>query len=268
MSDKRTGVELIAQERRRQVEVEGWTPKHDDEQIRDALTRAVQCYARAAEYQLAGLSIAGPPPALWPWEDSWWKPSPDPVRNLVKAGALIAAEIDRLLRRGRQMSKVRIVTIAGDYDVLVGKRWKRGFDRMWKAKLYAAWLRWTMPRSHQTLPDSMMADGWEALLDRLGKRLTDIESKYEDAQLDLKNAQARAERAEALLKSKIPTIGLGTLWVSKDWDGTSEMNPATKEQMDRLDITRDENGIIVSVKVKSLCGNCGKCLDCLRMERS
>ena len=35
---------------------------------------------------------------LWPWSDKWWKPSDDPVRNLVKAGALLAAEIDRLQR--------------------------------------------------------------------------------------------------------------------------------------------------------------------------
>jgi hypothetical protein len=35
---------------------------------------------------------------FWPWDQDWWKPSPDPIRNLVKAGALIAAEIDRLQR--------------------------------------------------------------------------------------------------------------------------------------------------------------------------
>ena len=35
----------------------------------------------------------------WPWDDEWWKPTPDDrIRELVKAGALIAAEIDRLLR--------------------------------------------------------------------------------------------------------------------------------------------------------------------------
>jgi hypothetical protein len=34
----------------------------------------------------------------WPWSKKWWKPSSDPIRNLVKAGALIAAEIDRLQR--------------------------------------------------------------------------------------------------------------------------------------------------------------------------
>lgn len=32
----------------------------------------------------------------WPWDAKWWKPSDDPIKNLVKSGALIAAEIDRL----------------------------------------------------------------------------------------------------------------------------------------------------------------------------
>lgn len=38
-----------------------------------------------------------PPTPDWSWDLAWWKPSTDPIRNLVKAGALIAAEIDRLL---------------------------------------------------------------------------------------------------------------------------------------------------------------------------
>jgi hypothetical protein len=37
----------------------------------------------------------------------------------------------------------------------------------------------------------------EARLSNLGKRMTDVESKYEDAQLDLRSAQGRAEKAEA-----------------------------------------------------------------------
>ena len=37
------------------------------------------------------------PPTLWPWALSQWKPTPDDrIRELTKAGALIAAEIDRL----------------------------------------------------------------------------------------------------------------------------------------------------------------------------
>lgn len=37
----------------------------------------------------------------WPWAVRWWKPK-DPIRDLVRAGALIAAEIDRLQRKGAQ----------------------------------------------------------------------------------------------------------------------------------------------------------------------
>jgi hypothetical protein len=38
------------------------------------------------------------PPRDWPdnWSEDWFKASVDPIRNLVKAGALIAAEIDRI----------------------------------------------------------------------------------------------------------------------------------------------------------------------------
>lgn len=32
----------------------------------------------------------------WPWREESFKPSDDQIRNLTKAGALIAAEIDRL----------------------------------------------------------------------------------------------------------------------------------------------------------------------------
>lgn len=36
---------------------------------------------------------------VWPWEPEAWNPSEDRVRNLVKAAALIVAEISRLRRR-------------------------------------------------------------------------------------------------------------------------------------------------------------------------
>ncbi|MGY0790895.1 hypothetical protein ACW7BJ_16135 [Azospirillum argentinense] len=38
-----------------------------------------------------------PRPQIWPWGARWWKPK-DPRRDLVRAGALIAAEIERLDR--------------------------------------------------------------------------------------------------------------------------------------------------------------------------
>jgi len=93
-----TGVELIAAERQRQIEVEGWDAQHDDEHDDATLADAAVCYAQHAADQTVGIA-SGSPSVMWPFSDKWWKPSPDPIRNLVKAGALIAAEIDRLQRK-------------------------------------------------------------------------------------------------------------------------------------------------------------------------
>ena len=41
----------------------------------------------------------------WPFDAIWLKLTDDPIRNLVKAGALIAAEIDRLQRAGESRSE-------------------------------------------------------------------------------------------------------------------------------------------------------------------
>lgn len=97
------GVQRIAAERRRQVEQEGWTPEHDAEHVGNELAQAAACYA-------------WPPMRphfvknAWPWDREYWKPEElevgftnEQIRQarikvLVKAGALIAAEIDRLLR--------------------------------------------------------------------------------------------------------------------------------------------------------------------------
>lgn len=100
----KTGIELIAEERLEQLRKHGWSVDHDDGHRSGELNDAAIGYAQAAAYQARGESLdfvrsAVPAAEIrWPWEDSWWKPSADPVRNLVKAGALIAAEIDRLNR--------------------------------------------------------------------------------------------------------------------------------------------------------------------------
>jgi len=88
------GVRLIADERRRQVEVEEWDAGHDDAQRSGAMRRAAACYAA-----FAGQHRAAPPE--WPWGFGSWKPK-DEIRDLVRAGALIAAEIDRLKRQERE----------------------------------------------------------------------------------------------------------------------------------------------------------------------
>lgn len=90
------GLALIAAERKRQIEKEGWTPEHDDEHEDEALAKAAACYADPDRRMTFG---DYPMPVGWPWDAEAWKPTPDNrVRELVKAGALIAAEIDRLKR--------------------------------------------------------------------------------------------------------------------------------------------------------------------------
>ena len=44
-----TGAEIAVAERRRQIEVKGWTPEHDAIHIRGQLIRAAICYATEAE---------------------------------------------------------------------------------------------------------------------------------------------------------------------------------------------------------------------------
>ena len=84
----------VLAERRRQVEVEEFDPLHDDMATRGQLAGAAACYALTGVDHWAAKQAAD---TLWPWTADWWKPS-DRRRNLVKAAALILAEIDRLDR--------------------------------------------------------------------------------------------------------------------------------------------------------------------------
>lgn len=83
----------VLTERRRQVEAEGWTPDHDDEHAPGEMSQAAACYAKYGDWA----AYRNTAPNDWPWHESWWKPS-DSRRNLVKAAALILAEIERLDR--------------------------------------------------------------------------------------------------------------------------------------------------------------------------
>lgn len=106
----------IAQERLRQIEGEGWTPEHDDEHGDGELALAAACYALpvhrrtktvVADEVFNGRAQAGDVetypigqsnvPEPWPWLGKWWKPG-DRRGDLLKAGALIVAEIERLDR--------------------------------------------------------------------------------------------------------------------------------------------------------------------------
>lgn len=84
----------VAYERQRQMSIEGWTSEHDDAYQNSELADAAACYAINAHNQ--GFST----PAHWPWDPEWWKQS-GARRDLVKAGALILAEIERIDRAAK-----------------------------------------------------------------------------------------------------------------------------------------------------------------------
>ena len=95
------GVERIAAERKRQTEKESWTAKHDDQWDDGELAKAAACYAMTEvtrKLPIGNIKVSVRE-MLWPFGWVYWKPTPDNrIRELEKAGALIAAEIDRLLR--------------------------------------------------------------------------------------------------------------------------------------------------------------------------
>lgn len=86
------GVLLIAEERLRQVKAEGFDPRHDDNYNHDELLRAAVGYITHDRPSMPPM-----PDSFWPWHLDWWKPK-DHKANLIRAGALIAAELDRLAR--------------------------------------------------------------------------------------------------------------------------------------------------------------------------
>lgn len=90
--ETKAALDVLA-ERRRQVEAEGWTPEHDDAYENNELPQAATCYTTPAIATAYGW--------VWPWPHEWFKLT-TPRRNLVKAGALILAEIERLDRAERK----------------------------------------------------------------------------------------------------------------------------------------------------------------------
>lgn len=100
------GVERIAEERARQVEQLGYTALHDSQHDDHDLAFAAACYASPAPVYLVRVTEHDDPKkhgrAEWvqPWPNEWgdFKRS-NRIDELTKAGALIAAEIDRLLAK-------------------------------------------------------------------------------------------------------------------------------------------------------------------------
>lgn len=90
----------VLAERRRQIEVEGWTAEHDNQHAPGELAMAGACYAahsaitlNTEDYSIAQSFVR----RCWPWAREWWKPK-DKRRDMVRAAALMIAEIERIDR--------------------------------------------------------------------------------------------------------------------------------------------------------------------------
>jgi hypothetical protein len=83
----KNGIELIAEERKEQIEKHGWTLEHDRGHIDGAILRAAIYAIEASQHNSDTFN----------WYDFQKKILAKPyIERLVIAGALIAAEIDRL----------------------------------------------------------------------------------------------------------------------------------------------------------------------------
>ena len=109
----------VLAERQRQISAEGWTPEHDDEHREGELSLAAAGYARAASDQIECI-VKGfddstnadhicPPGPTDPWPYGWEFRACTPRRALVKAGALILAEIERLDRAAGVTGQILVI---------------------------------------------------------------------------------------------------------------------------------------------------------------
>lgn len=89
----------VAAERRRQIEAEGWTPERDDGHGDHSMAIAAACYALAdVRAALAVQTVHVDDLWQWTgWSSSWFKPK-DKRRNMIRAAALLLAEIERMDR--------------------------------------------------------------------------------------------------------------------------------------------------------------------------
>ena len=95
-----SGIELVKQERERQIRVEGWTEEHDDKHVNNELALAAACYAVPDVFSQG----------YWPptWDLSWYK-STTRIRDLSKSAALLVAEIERLQRIEIKKDKEKLI---------------------------------------------------------------------------------------------------------------------------------------------------------------
>lgn len=109
------GIELIAAERQRQIEQEGWTSEHDREHGGRLLFRAAMAYQSGD-------------PRMWPFELASWKPK-NALEDLIRAGALYQASADveehEYFRACALRERDRCARLIDELRVAVERMWPR-----------------------------------------------------------------------------------------------------------------------------------------------
>jgi len=118
VSDKTLeAIDLVLAERVRQVEELGISTKRDDQYLKDELAMMAACYLYAPKYPFA-IGTGEKVPNQWP-HSTGWNPKTSRLRQLEKAGALVIAEIERILRKSKT---IPITKNPGNYGSGTGKR--------------------------------------------------------------------------------------------------------------------------------------------------
>lgn len=91
----------VLAERQRQISVEGWTPERDDQHTNCGIALVAAAYAVSSVEQPSSLELAAALFRFSGWAKHWFKPR-TPREDLVRAGALILAEIERLDRAAQR----------------------------------------------------------------------------------------------------------------------------------------------------------------------
>lgn len=94
-------IQDVINERKRQIDVEGWSTDHDDKYRNGELERAAACYTTEGIDTCRPFPVRSYIRSLWPWDWQWWKPKTH-RQNLVRACALIIAAIELIDRQTEQ----------------------------------------------------------------------------------------------------------------------------------------------------------------------
>ena len=185
------GVELIRQERRRHLEYKKWSVSHDDEHTSEELAWAAVCHAAPCEIARvtrrktqADNSVEVTYSNPWPWRrDEDKRDKHNRLKQLIIAGALCAAEIDRLLRAELQdlitwyASEEVIGEKSGCLDIT--KEVYHAFSSDRELSLCGLSIRECVPtRFLSSMPENSCADCQDRLISRGYEEVVEPQSKY------------------------------------------------------------------------------------------